>query len=64
MLSQVHDLMADLLTDVCHDVNVESCLQPLSSEIFTCSTATEDNSRLAIAASAFCCGRLREHLSM
>ena len=50
--------MADLLTDVCHDVNVEPRLQLLSGETFTTrSTATEDNSRLDIAASGFWGGR-------
>ena len=52
--NEVRDLVADLLTDVCHDVNVQPHLQPLSGETFTtCSTATEDNSCLDIAASGF-----------
>ena len=56
--NEVRDLLADLLTDVCHDVNVEPRLQPLSGETFTTrSTATEDNSRLDIAASGFWGGR-------
>ena len=46
--------MADLLTDVCHDVTIEPHLQCLSGETFTtCSTGTEDNSRLDIAACGF-----------
>ena len=56
--NEVRDLMAHLLTEVCHDVNVEPRLQPLSGETFTArSTATEDNSRLDIAASGFWGGR-------
>ena len=56
--NEVRDLMAHLLTEVCHDVNVEPRLQPLSGETFTTrSTATEDNSRLDIAASGFWGGR-------
>ena len=52
--------MADLLTDVCHDVNVEPRLQLLSGETFTThSTATEDNSRPDIAASGFWGGRFQ-----
>ena len=56
--NEVRDQMADLLTDVCHDVNVEPHLQPLSGETLAIrSTATKDNSRLDIAASGFWGGR-------
>ena len=56
--NEVRDLMANLLTDVCHDVCVEPRLQPLSGETFaTCSTSTEDDSRLDIAASGLWGGR-------
>ena len=62
--NEVCDLMADLLTDVCHDVNVEPRLQPLSGQTFaTRSTAIEDNSRLDIAASGFWGGRFKRAFS-
>ena len=48
----------NVLTDICHDVNVEPRLQTLSGETFTThSTATQDNSRLDIIASGFWGGR-------
>ena len=52
--NEVRDLLANLLTDVCHDVTIEPHLQHLSGETFTTrSTGTEDNSRLDIAACGF-----------
>ena len=32
--NEVRDLTADLLTEVCHDVEVEPHLQPLNTETF------------------------------
>lgn len=59
--NEVHDQMADVLTDVYNDINVEPCLQPLSGETFTThSTATEDHSRLDIAASGFWGGKFEK----
>ena len=56
--NEVRDLLANLLTEVCHDVSVEPHLQPLSGESFPHRTAsTEDNARLDVAANGFWGGR-------
>ena len=61
--SEVRDLLADLLTDVCHGVTIEPQLQRFSGETFTTrSTGTEDNSRLDIAARGFWGGRFERAL--
>ena len=52
--NKVHDLLANFLTKVCHDVFIEPHLQPLSGESLTLRTAsTDDNARLDVAASRF-----------
>ena len=54
----MRDLLANLLTEVCHDVSLEPHLQPLSGESLSFRTAsTEDNARLDVAASGFWGGR-------
>ena len=58
--NEIRDVMANLLTKVCHDVCVEPHLQPLSGETMsTCSASTEDNARLDVAASGFWGGKVR-----
>ena len=56
--NEVRDLLANLLTEVCHDVSLEPPLQPLSGESLSLRTASvEDNARLDVAASGFWGGR-------
>ena len=57
--NEVRDTTASLLADVCHDVQVEPELQPLTGETFPLSSAnTDDEARLNIVASGFWGGRL------
>ena len=59
--NEVRDLLANLLTEVCHDVSVEPHLQPLSGESLSLRTASiEDNARLDVAASGFWGGRFEK----
>ena len=45
--NEIRDLLANLLTDVCHNVTLEPHLQPLSGESLSSSSATrEENARL------------------
>ena len=56
--NEVRDLLANLLTEVCHDVSLEPHLQPLSGKSLSLRTASvEDNARLDVAASWFWGGR-------
>ena len=55
--NEVHDLMAGLLTDICHNVCIEPRLQPLSSEATTHSTTTDSTSLQVV----FVVEDLREH---
>ena len=56
--NEIRDVMANLLTEICHDVCVEPHLQPLSGETMsTRSASTEVNARLDVAASGFWGGR-------
>ena len=56
--NKVRDTTASLLTDVCHDVQIEPELQPLTGETFPlCSANTDDGARLDIVASWFWGGR-------
>ncbi len=41
--NEIHDLTANLLTEVCHDVCVEPPLQPLSGDSLTYSTAIRED---------------------
>ena len=53
-LHEIHDFMANLSTEVCHDACVEPHIKPLSSEaVSTCSASNEGSARLDIAASGF-----------
>ena len=52
--TEVHDLTANLLSEVCNNVVIEPHLQPLSSETLQYKTANrDDNARLDIAANGF-----------
>ena len=52
--NKVRDVLADLLSEVCHCVEVEPVLQPLSGEQFQLrSTIREDNARLDVSAREF-----------
>ena len=56
--NEIRDITANLLTEVCHDVQVETDLQEVSNEVLSGRTAiTTDGARLDIAASGFWGGR-------
>ena len=58
--NEVRDLTADLLTEVCHDVEIEPQLQELTGEHFSLRTAnTEDGARLDVKARGFWENRLQ-----
>ena len=49
--NEVRDITADLLKEVCHNVDIEPALQPLSGETFRYATAkVESESRVDISA--------------
>ena len=49
----VRDLFASLLKDVCHDVEVEPHLQPLTGEVLISSANSSDEARLEVSARGF-----------
>ena len=52
--NEIHDLTASLLTKVCHEVDVEPHLQPITGEQFTLASSNiEDGARLDISAMVF-----------
>jgi len=52
--NEIRDLTAALLTEVCHDVAIEPCLQPLNGENFSHHTANvEDGARADVKARGF-----------
>ena len=52
--NDVRDITADLLTKICHDVELESTLQPLTGERLSHRTAyTEDRAMLDVKARGF-----------
>ena len=52
--NEVRDLTASLLTEVCHNVSTEPCLQPITSETFPlASNNTRDDARLDVKARGF-----------
>ena len=52
--NEIRDLTANVLSEVCHNVNVEPALQPLSGEVLTGASAIRDDAaRLDIAADGF-----------
>ena len=51
---EIRNLMATLLTEVCHDVRIEPGLQPVTNETLTGASANrQDGARLDIAANGF-----------
>ena len=53
-LNEIHNLMATLLTEVCHDVCIEPGLQPVSNKTLMGTSANcEDGAWLDIAANGF-----------
>ena len=50
---EVRDMLANLLKDVCHDVQVEPHLQILTGEVLTSSVNSSDEARLDISARGF-----------
>ncbi len=60
-----NDLLANLLTEVCHDISVEPHLRPLTGESLSyLSVNTADNARLDVAASGFWGGRFERAFLM
>ena len=52
--NEIHDLAAELLGEVCHNISVELGLQALDGEhIRPCTTNREDEARLDIRANGF-----------
>ena len=59
--NEIRDFTASLLTEVCHDVQVEPELQPLTGESLTNATAnTQDGARLDISANGVWGGRFEK----
>ena len=53
--NELCDSFANLVSDVCHDIEIEPTLQPLQGETFILkSTTTDDDARLDIK-SSICC---------
>ena len=56
--NEIHDLTASLLTEVCHEVQVEPTLQPISGESFDYATLnTEYEAHLDVSMNGFWGGR-------
>ena len=56
--NKIRDLLANLLTDVCHNVTLEPHLQPLSGESLSSFSATrEENALLDVGVNGFWRGR-------
>ena len=51
--NEIRDITAELMSDVCHGVGTEPCLQPVVDEHLTHRTAREDGARLDIVAESF-----------
>ena len=52
--NEIRDLTTSLLTEVCHEVDVEPHLQPITCEQFTlASSKIEDGARLDISGNGF-----------
>ena len=52
--NEIRDLTANVLSEVCHNVNVEPALQPLTGEVLSGASAIKDDAaRLDIAADGF-----------
>lgn len=63
---KIHDLIAHLPTEICHEVQVEPKLQPISSEQFCqASLNTEDGAHLDVSVNGFWGGSyvdVRKHI--
>ena len=56
--NEIRDVSANLMDDVCHDVQIEPKLQSLDGDIFSSnSTTTDDDARLEIKANGLWCSR-------
>jgi len=56
----IRDLMAELMSEVCHDVSKEPSLQSLSGELLSlCTSNRDDGTCLDIKASGFWGGRFQ-----
>ena len=63
--NEVHDFMANLLTETCHYVLVEPPLQPITGKTFQlCSVNQEDCARLDVAMSGFWNAKQRDFLDV
>jgi len=52
--NEIHDITADLLNEVCHNVETEPCLQPITGEhLYYKSANREDGARLDVVAESF-----------
>ena len=63
--TKLHNCFAKLLSDVCHDDEIESHLQPLRGEIFALKSTTtydDDAARLDIKANVLCESRFNKTL--
>ena len=49
----LRDLLASLLKDVCHDVEVDPQLQPLTGDVLISSASSSDDVRLDVSARGF-----------
>ena len=49
----MRDLFASLLKDVCHDVEVDPHLQPLTGDVLNSSASSSDDVRLDVSARSF-----------
>ena len=59
--NEVRDIMANLLTEVCHDVRIEPHLQSIADNTFsTLGAASNDDARLDVVASGFWGGRFEK----
>ena len=52
--NEIIDLFANLMVDVCHDVQIEPKLQWLDGVIFSSNSTTDDDARLDIKANGLC----------
>ena len=63
--NEIRDLFAELIRDVCPNVETEPTLQPLNGKAFKyCSTTTDNEARLDIAANGFWEVDLNGHFMM
>ena len=62
--NEIRDCFANLLCDVCHDIDIEPHLQPLQGETFALKpTTTDDDARLDIKANGLLESRFKKTFS-